>query len=108
MDEAGRIVLNVCKVTPNGVVVFFPSGAYAESVVARWAATGALANIGAVKQVFREPKTAAGVEAVLERYSVSPLRRPADGAPARPVLRAREGGICRSRPPRCRRLRPPR
>lgn len=75
MDEAGRIVLNVCKLVPNGVVVFFPSGAYAEAVVARWTATGALGSIGAVKQVFREPKTAAGVEGVLERYSVRGLFR---------------------------------
>lgn len=74
MDEIGRIVINVCKVVPQGVVVFFPSGAFAEAVSARWAASGALAAISAVKTVFREPKTAAGVEGVLERYAAAALR----------------------------------
>ena len=45
---------------PEGVVVFLPSFDYAETVFARWTASGALKSIGALKTVFREPRSATG------------------------------------------------
>jgi chromosome transmission fidelity protein 1 len=68
MDELGRVVANVCGGAPGGVVVFFPSFAYADAVHARWGATGALAALGARKRVFREPRGAGEVEATLAAY----------------------------------------
>jgi chromosome transmission fidelity protein 1 len=35
VDELGRLVLNVCRVVPGGVVLFFPSFSYADQVHAR-------------------------------------------------------------------------
>ena len=32
MDELGRVVLNVCGAVPDGVVLFFPSYSYEETV----------------------------------------------------------------------------
>jgi chromosome transmission fidelity protein 1 len=53
----------------QGVVVFFPSFAYAEQVAARWRATGDWGRITARKRLFREPRVAGEVEAVLSAYS---------------------------------------
>ena len=49
----------------QGVVVFFPSFAYADQVHGHWQATGALERLGHRKHVFREPRSAVEVEAVL-------------------------------------------
>ena len=49
----------------QGVVVFFPSFAYADQVHGHWQATGALERLGHRKRVFREPRSAVEVESVL-------------------------------------------
>ena len=36
LDELGRLVTNVARVVPGGLVVFFPSFSYADQVYARW------------------------------------------------------------------------
>jgi chromosome transmission fidelity protein 1 len=68
MDELGRVLLNACAVCPKGAVCFLPSYDYEEAVAGRWAATGLLARLAAKKAVFREPKAAADVPAVLAAY----------------------------------------
>lgn len=55
-------------VKTQGVVVFFPSFGYAEEVHVRWAASGDLARLASRKRVFREPRSAADVEATLREY----------------------------------------
>ncbi|RLO08065.1 hypothetical protein DYB28_002192 [Aphanomyces astaci] len=42
MDEVGRIVLNLVRVVPGGVVVFFPSYSYENQVILHWKSTGAI------------------------------------------------------------------
>jgi len=69
VDELGQLILNVCRAAPDGVVVFLPSYDYETTVHARWAASGALANIGKVKTVFREPRASTDVEATLAAYA---------------------------------------
>jgi chromosome transmission fidelity protein 1 len=82
MDELGRLLLNVCRVIPQGVVAFFPSFDYADACAARWAASGAADALAAVKTVFREPRTASAVEALLSRYAAAALAPRAGGAAA--------------------------
>lgn len=77
MDELGRAMLNICTVVPDGVVVFFPSYAYLETVTSHWtrapsseAGQGAKSiwqRLEAKKMLFREKKDS-GVENVLEEY----------------------------------------
>ncbi|XP_052794616.1 ATP-dependent DNA helicase DDX11-like [Mya arenaria] len=69
LDELGRVVHNVCKVVPGGVICFFPSYDYEQFVYTHWENTGVLAKIGIKKKVFREPKKASQVDQVLARYS---------------------------------------
>ena len=71
VDELGRTLLNLCKVVPDGLVCFFPSFKYEEQVHQRLAATGALQAIGQLKKPFREPKSAADVDAVLTEYEAA-------------------------------------
>jgi len=74
IDELGTSLLNICTIAPDGVVVFFPSYAYLESVVKRWqgpSTTGTKSiwqRLEAKKVVFRESKDA-GVESVLSEYA---------------------------------------
>jgi len=55
-DELGRLVQNVCRVVPHGVVLFFASYAFEDQVRAQWAKTGQLDRLAACKSLFREPK----------------------------------------------------
>jgi len=67
--ELGRTILNVSKVTPGGIVVFFPSFKYVNTVYNTWKETGVLSQMEKIKKVFMEPKTAAEVDPVLKEYS---------------------------------------
>ena len=69
VDELGRILLNACAVAPGGVVVFFPSFKYADSVFERWQGTGVIRRLERLKTVFREPRAAADVEKTLRAFS---------------------------------------
>ncbi|TMW60568.1 hypothetical protein Poli38472_000610 [Pythium oligandrum] len=71
IDELGRILLNLTRVVPNGVVVFFPSYRFEESVVKRWMETKQFDEIGAKKTIFREPKQADQLGDVLSRFSAA-------------------------------------
>ena len=57
VDELGRLLLNVCRVVPQGVVAFFPSFEYADACAARWTATGTMSALAALKA--RAPSVAA-------------------------------------------------
>ncbi|XP_069338154.1 putative ATP-dependent DNA helicase DDX11-like protein 8 isoform X2 [Eulemur rufifrons] len=69
MDEAGRILCNLCNVVPGGVVCFFPSYEYQRRVHAHWEKSGLLGRLAARKKIFQEPKSANQVEQVLTEYS---------------------------------------
>ncbi|XP_040834666.1 ATP-dependent DNA helicase DDX11 [Ochotona curzoniae] len=69
MDEAGRILCNLCNVVPGGVVCFFPSYEYQRQVLTHWDKSGLLARLAARKKIFQEPKRAGQVEQVLMEYS---------------------------------------
>jgi chromosome transmission fidelity protein 1 len=69
VDELGRIVLNLSRVVPGGVVVFFPSYRFEDSTVQRWQSTGAFNQIQDKKTIFREPKQSDELARVLADYS---------------------------------------
>ncbi|XP_021777703.2 ATP-dependent DNA helicase DDX11 isoform X1 [Papio anubis] len=69
MDEAGRILCNLCSVVPGGVVCFFPSYEYLRQVHAHWEKGGLLGRLAARKKIFQEPKSTHQVEQVLLAYS---------------------------------------
>jgi len=69
LDELGRLLLNVCRAVPHGVVVFLPSYAFEAQAHARWKQSGILQQLSAVKKVFREEQGAGSADRVLAQYS---------------------------------------
>jgi chromosome transmission fidelity protein 1 len=77
IEELGRALLNICSVVPDGVVVFFPSYSYLETITSLWArapnaGTGngdksVWRRLEAKKVLFRE-KREESVDSVLEEY----------------------------------------
>lgn len=53
----------------QGVVAFFPAFSHCEQLYARWQQTGMLGQIAAKKQIFKEPRAASEVEAMLQQYA---------------------------------------
>lgn len=77
IDELGRALISLCLVVPDGVVVFFPSYAYLETVIKRWEAVIApntasvWEKFGRKKELFRESKDAKAGENVLSEYAAA-------------------------------------
>ncbi|XP_065186759.1 ATP-dependent DNA helicase DDX11-like isoform X1 [Sycon ciliatum] len=69
VDEIGRIVSNLCSLVPGGIVCFFPSYAYEQSIIDSWTKSGVMKTISNKKKVFREPKLASDVESTLSNYA---------------------------------------
>ncbi|KAG7393612.1 ATP-dependent DNA helicase chl1 [Phytophthora pseudosyringae] len=69
LDELGRILLNLARIVPGGVVVFFPSYRFEENAVRRWQATKQYEQIEAKKAIFSEPKKSDELAEVLTQYS---------------------------------------
>ncbi|KAL6070053.1 DEAD H (Asp-Glu-Ala-Asp His) box helicase 11, variant 3 [Balamuthia mandrillaris] len=68
MEELGYALLNLCHVIPDGLVCFFPSYAYADSVMSTWRQSGLLETLNAKKKVFVEPKKAGDIPETLRQY----------------------------------------
>ena len=70
LDELGRALLNICTVVPDGIVVFFPSYLFLETIVTRWLIAkdgpSIYQRLEGKKMLFREKKEA-GVEEVLSQ-----------------------------------------
>ncbi|KAF3934696.1 hypothetical protein ABW20_dc0105426 [Dactylellina cionopaga] len=79
--ELGRSILNLCNVIPNGVVVFFPSYSYLETVIKVWegkvggestagqSSKSLYENLQGKKAVFREEKGSSSVDDILRDYA---------------------------------------
>uniref|UniRef100_T1J1W5 Helicase ATP-binding domain-containing protein n=1 Tax=Strigamia maritima TaxID=126957 RepID=T1J1W5_STRMM len=67
--ELGRLVCNISNVIPGGIVVFFPSYNYANSVYEQWTKTPILDRISTKKEIFKEPKTTSECQRILSEYS---------------------------------------
>ena len=81
--DLGRALINVCNVTPGGVVVFFSSFSYCEEVMKAWGRADGAKGTGGIgvaggntvleqlrrtKDVYVEPRSATDVEKVLTMY----------------------------------------
>ncbi|KAF4325032.1 hypothetical protein BBO99_00000621 [Phytophthora kernoviae] len=82
LDELGRILLNLSRIVPGGVVVFFPSYRFEENAIRRWQATKQYDQIQAKKTVFSEPKKSGELADVLAQYSAACSRGNRDGSGA--------------------------
>jgi chromosome transmission fidelity protein 1 len=72
MDELGRVLANLTRIVPGGIVCFFPSYAYENQVLQRWQETHQLQQMH--KSIFREQQVQ--VENVLEQYSEACQQEP--------------------------------
>eukprot|EP00884_Botryococcus_braunii_P018140 jgi/Botrbrau1/5009/Bobra.0396s0030.1 len=86
IDELGNLLVNVCQAVPAGVVVFFPSFAYAEEVEKRWEATGAMKRLASRKRVFREPRDSTKVTGTLRDFGSHIASRDQAGSPSGALL----------------------
>ncbi|ORX98335.1 DNA repair helicase [Basidiobolus meristosporus CBS 931.73] len=77
IDELGQVVANMCNIIPDGVVCFFPSYSFLDSVYQRWESTGVLSRIRKKKKIFQEPKVADMVDQTLREYAQS-IEQPSD------------------------------
>ncbi|PKY08956.1 DNA repair helicase RAD3 [Aspergillus campestris IBT 28561] len=64
----GNIVLDFSRVTPDGVVVFFPSYLYMESIISMWQGMGILDSIWNYKLILVETPDAQESSLALETY----------------------------------------
>lgn len=64
----GNILLEFAKVTPDGLVVFFPSYLYMESIVKEWNDLGMLQELLNYKLIFIETPDALETSIALENY----------------------------------------
>ncbi|KAK6334384.1 ATP-dependent DNA helicase chl1 [Orbilia blumenaviensis] len=75
ITELGKTISNLCRIIPHGVVVFFPSYAYLETVVKVWEENGpggtpsVYENLQSKKVVFREAKGSSSVDDILRDYA---------------------------------------
>ncbi|CAE6383927.1 unnamed protein product [Rhizoctonia solani] len=64
----GSILIEYCKIVPDGVVAFFPSYLYMESIVAAWHDMGILSEVWKNKLIFVETPDANETSVALENY----------------------------------------
>lgn len=64
----GTILIEYCKVVPDGIVAFFPSYLYMEAIVAAWNEMGILNDVWKHKLIFVETPDAAETSVALENY----------------------------------------
>ncbi|OAJ41484.1 hypothetical protein BDEG_25069 [Batrachochytrium dendrobatidis JEL423] len=64
----GNILLEFAKITPDGLVCFFPSYLYMESIVAAWNDLGMLRELLKLKLIFIETPDATETSIALENY----------------------------------------
>ncbi|GAA5873221.1 hypothetical protein JCM8547_008605 [Rhodosporidiobolus lusitaniae] len=64
----GTLLIDYCKAVPDGVVAFFPSYLYMESIVSAWNEMGILNEVLKYKLIFIETPDAVETSAALENY----------------------------------------
>ncbi|KAB2579898.1 putative tfiih complex helicase protein [Lasiodiplodia theobromae] len=64
----GVLLREFCKLTPDGIVVFFPSYLYMESVISQWQGMGILDDVWRYKLILVETPDAQETSLALETY----------------------------------------
>ncbi|KAF9732929.1 DNA-dependent ATPase of the nucleotide excision repair factor 4 complex [Paraphaeosphaeria minitans] len=68
MRNFGSLLLEFCKLTPDGVVVFFPSYLYMESIISSWQGMGVLDDVWKYKLILVETPDAQETSLALETF----------------------------------------
>ena len=68
INELGRSLEMMARVSPAGMVVFFPSFDYLDKVIAVWKTVSLLSELNAIKKIFNEPRLAKDVPSTLAAY----------------------------------------
>jgi Fanconi anemia group J protein len=55
-DEVGRLILDICKTMPYGILCFFPSYSLLKKLLGRWQDNGMTKEIEVFKKIFSETK----------------------------------------------------
>ena len=76
IDELGKSIMELSKVIPDGLVVFFPSYAYLDEVASKWKQKDANGlniwdQLVKHKTVYQESKAGIGTDEVLREYTQS-------------------------------------
>ncbi|EJD50674.1 DNA repair helicase [Auricularia subglabra TFB-10046 SS5] len=71
MSDLGMVLLNLVRIVPDGMVVFFPSYAFLATVQSQLKESGLWDKIGARKPLFTEPNDGSSVEEVLREYGAA-------------------------------------
>lgn len=64
----GDLLTEFCKITPDGIVVFFPSYLYMERIISDWQATGVLDKVWQYKLILVETPDSQETSLALETY----------------------------------------
>ena len=64
----GNLLIEFCKITPDGIVVFFPSYLYMESIISMWQGMGILDQVWKSKLILVETPDAQETSLALETY----------------------------------------
>lgn len=64
----GNLLLEFCRITPDGVVVFFPSYLYMESIISMWQGMGILDQVWKYKLILVETPDSQESSLALETY----------------------------------------
>ncbi|XP_046416679.1 Fanconi anemia group J protein-like [Neodiprion fabricii] len=67
-DELGRLVLDVCKVVPHGILCFFSSYSMMQKQIDRWKLNSTWARLEGMKHVLQEPRGSSNLEPVMQKY----------------------------------------
>lgn len=67
-DEMGRLVLDICKTIPYGVLFFVPSYALLNKLLNRWGMTKLDDELKKYKTIFSETKVAKNFDLLLKDY----------------------------------------
>ncbi len=87
--DLGKTVAQVAKITPGGMLVFFPSYGLLEQCFDVWDNYKILPDIVQHKQMFKEPKDPKEYQVVIQAYYEAIFRANSQGA----ILM----GVCRGR-----------
>eukprot|EP00755_Sulcionema_specki_P033458 Sspe_Gene.100784::Locus_75441_Transcript_1_1_Confidence_1.000_Length_1766::g.100784::m.100784/K11273/DDX11, CHL1, CTF1; chromosome transmission fidelity protein 1 len=73
LADAGQTVINMARIAPGGMILFFTSYSYMDEVYASWEGSGKLAQLRKVKEVFREPRGGGGddLATMLRKYQAA-------------------------------------
>lgn len=91
-DALGSMIHSIAKITPAGMLVFFPSYALLHKLTTRWRTSGAYAAMHDTKPVFAEPRGVHSGEAFeesMQGYYAEIRSNPSKGATFMAVFRGK-------------------